>query len=190
MSPNDLWFVIPPPLLTPPNPLIPLPTGNGRGPSLTRGRQVYELAKLTLQRSKAPIIGSGKARWNNIHVHDLSRAFVLLVEAAVAGKTDDGLWGDKGYYFTENGEHYWSEIAKKVAESAKSQGYIESAETEDLDESTAKEVAGFESISWGLNSRGEARRLKKLLGWKPVERSLEDEIPTIVANEQRRLKGL
>ncbi|KAK3203186.1 hypothetical protein GRF29_112g454745 [Pseudopithomyces chartarum] len=164
--------------------------GNGRGPSLTRGRQVYELAKLTLQRSKAPIIGSGKARWNNIHVHDLSRAFVLLVEAAVAGKTDDGLWGDKGYYFTENGEHYWSEIAKRVAESAKSQGYIESAETEDLDESTAKEVAGFESISWGLNSRGEARRLKKLLGWKPVERSLEDEIPTIVANEQRRLKGL
>lgn len=77
-----------------------------------------------------------------------------------------------------------------MAESAKSQGYIESAETEDLDESTAKEVAGFESISWGLNSRGEARRLKKLLGWKPVERSLEDEIPTIVANEQRRLKGL
>lgn len=123
-------------------------------------------------------------------MHDLSRAFVLLVEAAVAGKTDDGLWGDKGYYFTENGEHYWSEVAKKVVESAHSQGYISSAETEDLDEATAKEVAGFESISWGLNSRGEARRLKKLLGWKPVERSLEDEIPTIVANEQRRLKGM
>lgn len=123
-------------------------------------------------------------------MHDLSRAFVLLVEAAVAGKTDDGLWGDKGYYLTENGEHYWSDLAKKIAASAQSQGYISSAETEDLDEKTAKEVAGFESISWGLNSRGEARRLKKLLGWTPVERSIEDEIPTIVANEQRRLKGM
>lgn len=121
-------------------------------------------------------------------MHDLSRAFVLLVEAAVAGKTDDGLWGDKGYYLTENGEHYWSELSQKIAESAKKQGYIQSAETEALDEATAKKVAGFESISWGLNSRGEARRLKKLLGWKPVERSIEDEVDTIVKNEWERLQ--
>ncbi|OAG08055.1 NAD(P)-binding protein [Paraphaeosphaeria sporulosa] len=162
--------------------------GEGRGPSLTRGRQVYELAKLTLQRGKGPTIGHGKARWNNVHVHDLARAFVLLVDAAVAGRTDDGLWGEQGYYFTENGEHYWAELSARIAESAKKQGFIQSAETEALDEETAKKVAGFESISWGLNSRGEARRLKKLLGWKPVERSIEDEVDTIVQNEHDRLQ--
>ncbi|KAJ4349829.1 uncharacterized protein N0V89_008448 [Didymosphaeria variabile] len=162
--------------------------GDGRGPSLTRGRQVYELAKLTIQRGKAPIIGGGKARWNNIHVHDLSRAYVLLVEAAVAGRTDEGLWGDKGYYFTENGEHFWSSLSQRIAESAKNQGYIQFAKTEALDKATANKVAGFESISWGLNSRGEARRLKKLLGWKPQERSIEDEVDTIVKNEWERLQ--
>jgi nucleoside-diphosphate-sugar epimerase len=162
--------------------------GNGRGPSLTRGRQVYELAKLTLQRGKGPTIGAGKARWNNIHVHDLARAYVLLVETAVAGKTDNGLWGDKGYYFTENGEHFWASLSTRIAESAKKQGFIQSSETEALDEATAKKVAGFESISWGLNSRGEARRLKKLLGWKPSERSIEDEVDTIVKNEWDRLQ--
>ncbi|KAL1610333.1 hypothetical protein SLS60_001999 [Paraconiothyrium brasiliense] len=165
-----------------------VPIGNGRGPSLTRGRQVYELAKLTLQRGKAPIIGGGKARWNNIHVHDLSRAYLLLVEAAVAGKTDDGLWGDKGYYFTENGEHFWSSLSQRIAESAKRQGYIQIAETEALDKATANKVAGFESISWGLNSRGEARRLKKLLRWKPQECSIEEEVDTIVKNEWERLQ--
>lgn len=121
-------------------------------------------------------------------MRDLAKAFVLLVEAAVAGKTDDGLWGDKGYYFTENGEHFWAELSTRIAESAKKQGFVQSAETEALDEETAKKVAGFESISWGLNSRGEARRLKKLLGWKPVEHSIEDEVDSIVKNEYERLQ--
>lgn len=121
-------------------------------------------------------------------MHDLARAFVLLVEAAVAQKTDDALWGAKGYYFTENGEHYWAELSKRIAESAKKQGFIKSAETEALDEEAAKKAAGFESISWGLNSRGEARRLAKVLGWKPVERSIEDEVDTIVKNEHDRLQ--
>ncbi|KAJ4304948.1 hypothetical protein N0V90_000476 [Kalmusia sp. IMI 367209] len=161
--------------------------GPGRGPSLTRGRQVYELAKLTLERGTAPTIGAGKARWNNVHVHDLSRAFVLLVEAAVSSSADEDLWGPKGYYLTENGEHYWSELAKRIAQSAKEQGFIKEAEAEALDEETAKKVAGFESISWGLNSRGEAKRLKKLLGWAPKERSIEDEVSDIVWSEWQRL---
>ncbi|KAF1978605.1 NAD(P)-binding protein [Bimuria novae-zelandiae CBS 107.79] len=164
--------------------------GDGRGPSLTRGRQIYELAKLTLQRGTAPILGAGLARWNNIHITDLSRAFILLVEAAASHNGSPDLWGAHGYYFTENGEHYWADLSRKIAESAASQGFISSAQMEVLDEKTAKHVAGFESLSWGLNSRGEARRLRKLLGWKPVERSIEEEIRTIVANEQRRLKGV
>ncbi|KAK3053033.1 hypothetical protein LTS18_012207, partial [Coniosporium uncinatum] len=41
--------------------------GEGRGPSLTRGRQVYELAKTTLQIRRGPIVGEGKAVWNNVH---------------------------------------------------------------------------------------------------------------------------
>ncbi|KAI5196548.1 hypothetical protein AUEXF2481DRAFT_44339 [Aureobasidium subglaciale EXF-2481] len=162
--------------------------GDGRGPSLTRGRQVYELAKSVLEIQAAPVIGGGEAMWNNVHVHDLSRAFVLLVEEAAKNNTDTKLWGSNGYYFTENGEHVWGELSKVVAESAKEQGLLKEVKTEQMDMETAKKTAGFEAVSWGWNSRGKARRFKELLGWKPQERSIEDEVPTIVKNEHERLQ--
>jgi len=162
--------------------------GDGRGPSLTRGRQVYELAKTVLEIQAAPVIGGGKAMWNNVHVHDLARAFVLLVEEAANNNTDPKLWGNNGYYFTENGEHVWGELSKVVAESAKEQGLLKEVQTEQMDMETAKKTAGFEAVSWGWNSRGKARRFKEVLGWKPQERSIEDEVPTIVKNEHERLQ--
>ncbi|KAH0291210.1 NAD(P)-binding protein [Aureobasidium namibiae CBS 147.97] len=162
--------------------------GDGRGPSLTRGRQVYELAKTVLEIQAAPIIGGGKAIWNNVHVHDLARAFVLLVEEAANNNTDPKLWGNNGYYFTENGEHVWGDLSKVVAESAKQQGLLKEVKSEQMDMETAKKTAGFEAISWGWNSRGKARRFKEVLGWKPQERSIEDEVPTIVKNEHQRLQ--
>jgi NAD dependent epimerase/dehydratase family enzyme len=57
-----------------------------------RGRQVYELAKLTIRLQKGPIIGAGQSIWNHVHIHDLSDVYALLVDAAIAGRTDDGLW--------------------------------------------------------------------------------------------------
>ncbi|KAG9662957.1 NAD(P)-binding protein, partial [Aureobasidium melanogenum] len=162
--------------------------GDGRGPSLTRGRQVYELAKTVLDIQAAPIIGGGKAMWNNVHVHDLSRAFVLLVEEAAKNNTDTKLWGKNGYYFTENGEHVWGDLSKVIAESAKQQGLLKEVKTEQMDMETAKKTAGFEAISWGWNSRGKARRFKEVLGWKPQERSIEDEVPTIVKKEHERMQ--
>lgn len=134
-------------------------------------------------------MGAGKARWNNIHVHDLAQAFVLLTEAAAARKNDAELWGDKGYYFTENGEHYWGLLSEWIAKTAADLKFIPEAATEKMDEAKAKEVAGFESLSWGWNSRGKAQRLNKFLGWEPKERSLGDEVPTIVKSEWERLQN-
>jgi nucleoside-diphosphate-sugar epimerase len=162
--------------------------GKGRGPSLTRGRQVYELAKTVLEMQAAPVIGKGQARWNNIHVHDLARAFVLLVEQAAKGNNDAKLWGAQGYYFTENGEHVWGQLSKLVAESAREQGLLNEVKTEQMDMDTAKKTAGFEAVSWGWNSRGSAKRFKEVLGWRPQERSLEEEVPTIVKSEHQRLQ--
>lgn len=162
--------------------------GDGRGPSLTRGRQVYELAKTVLQIKTGPVIGGGKARWNNVHVHDLARAFVLLTEEAAQRNNDAKLWNEQGYYFTENGEHVWGDLSKVVAESAKEQGFIGEVKMEKMDMETAKKTAGFEAVSWGWNSRGEARRFRQVLGWKPQECSIEKEVPKIVKNEHERLQ--
>ncbi|KAI8186738.1 hypothetical protein K4K56_005317 [Colletotrichum sp. SAR 10_98] len=167
--------------------------GEGRGPVSGRGRQVYELATFVLKEGYSPRIGKGLARWNNVHVHDLSVVFELLVEAALdpSRKDDKEIWGAHGYFFTENGEHVWGDLATLVGKEAHKQGFIKGGEPEvrglSYDEAV-KSSAGFEAASWGLNSRAAAIRAKKVLGWKPQEKSLQDEVPTIVKSEATRLK--
>jgi hypothetical protein len=51
----------------------------------------------------------------------------------------------------------------------------------------AKEKAGFEALSWGLNSKGFAKRARKVLGWKPTGKSLKECIPDIVDGEAEKL---
>jgi len=170
--------------------------GEGRGPVSGRGRQVYELAHFVLEQKYCPRIGRGLARWNNVHVHDLSAVFALLVEAALdpARNGDDAgeLWGARGYYFTENGEHVWGELSEAVGREAQAQGLLGAdaaagPEVRELSfDEAVKSPAGFEAASWGMNSRGKAVRARKVLGWKPRERSLEDEIPNIVRSEAAR----
>lgn len=162
--------------------------GQGRGPVSQRGRQVYELASVTLRLKKGPIIGAGKSIWNNVHVHDLSDVYLLLVEAAISRRNDQGLWGADAYYLTENGEHYWGELAVATAEAAAKLGYIPEAKAEPIDLESAKKYAGFESLSWGMNSRGQARRARNILGWKPSRPSIEDELPIILQGEWQRLQ--
>jgi nucleoside-diphosphate-sugar epimerase len=162
--------------------------GKGRGPVGTRSRQLPALTKKTLQMKKAPIIGQGKSVWNHVHVHDLSNLYVLLAEAAVAGKNDRGLWGAEGYYLAEGGEHIWGDLAILVAQTAAKKGYIPNAATEKMNKEEALQTAGFESLSWGMNSRGKARRGTKLLGWKPQAASLAEEVPRIVDSEWQLLQ--
>jgi nucleoside-diphosphate-sugar epimerase len=136
-----------------------------------------------------PVVGSGKARWNNVHVHDLSQLFLLLTEAAASSKTDGELWGAKGYYLAENGEHLWTDLAEKIAKEAEKMGYVGSLEKQSLSKEKALDQAGFEAVSWGFNSRGKAERARKLVGWKPSAPSIEDEVPNIIKDEYERLSG-
>ncbi|KAJ5118064.1 hypothetical protein N7526_011087 [Penicillium atrosanguineum] len=140
--------------------------GRGRGPCSQRGRQVYELANVTLRLQKGPIIGAGRSIWNNVHIHDLS---------------------DVPTISPKNGEHVWGELAKSTAEAATKLGYLPEAKAESIDLESAKKYAGFESLSWGMNSRGRAQRARKILGWKPHRPSLLEELPTVVRSESERM---
>jgi nucleoside-diphosphate-sugar epimerase len=140
-----------------------------------------------LQKSYIPVVGQGKARWNNVHVADLSEVFRLLVNKAISKDTDPEIWGPKGYMFTENGEHTWTELSKVVANAALKKGYISEPKEYSLSKDEALEQAGFEAVSWGLNSRGKAERARKVLGWRPNQPSLEEEVPKIVDEERERL---
>jgi hypothetical protein len=113
---------------------------------------------------------------------------VLLVEAAVAGNTDAELWGAKGYTLTERGEHVWGDLSQKVGEKAVELGYLKDPKEKALAKEAALDQAGFEAISWGLNSRGKAERANKVLGWKPTRCSIEEEVPEILKAEHARLQ--
>ncbi|ESZ95877.1 putative D-xylulose reductase A [Sclerotinia borealis F-4128] len=165
--------------------------GAGRGPGNQRSRQVYNLVRITLQKGQAPQLGKGLTEWDNVHVHDLSSLWLLLAEAAVAGPgpNDAELWNERGYFLAENGHHVWGEVSKQVGEVAFEKGYIQKKEVAPMNVEEGKELAGFEAISWGLNSKGFAKRARKYLGWKPTGKSLQDEIPLIVESEAK-LEGL
>ncbi|EME80076.1 uncharacterized protein MYCFIDRAFT_63394 [Pseudocercospora fijiensis CIRAD86] len=163
--------------------------GKGRGPVSGRGRQVYELTKMILTKGYAPVIGKGKAKWDNVHVYDLSNVYALLVEAAVNRNLSDEIWGEKGYFLTENGRHVWGDLSKFIAAKAAEMDAIpRDYKVQSLRKQEAWDTAGFEALSWGLNSMGKAERAKKVLGWKPRECSLEEEVPKII-EEERELLG-
>lgn len=160
--------------------------GQGRGPGNQRGHQVYELAKCTLERKQGIQVGAGRTYWPNVHVFDLSKVYLALVEAAAEGG-GKATWGKAGYYFTENGEHIWGEISKVVASTAQQQGLISSDEVVSVSAEEADKLSGHGSALWGANSRCRAIRARKLLGWSPTEKSLIDEIPLVVESEAKKL---
>ncbi|VUC26013.1 unnamed protein product [Clonostachys rosea] len=168
--------------------------GIGRGPISQRSRQIPLLSALTIENGEAPIIGDGLAEWDHIHIHDLSSLITLLVQHAnssATGSPDTEVFGPKSYYFATNGTHRWGEIAGIIAEEAHKQGFIKAPNKAQLPVDIAKEKYGMEPMTWGLNSKGAARRAQKLLGWVPKGPSLTDLIPDLVRYEgERRKQGL
>lgn len=160
--------------------------GQGRGPGNQRGHQVYELARCTLEQKQGFQVGAGRTYWPNVHVFDLSKVYLALVEAAANGG-GKATWGEAGYYFTENGEHIWGEVSKLVASAAQQQGFISSDEVVSVSALEADKLSSHGSALWGANSRCRAIRARKLLGWSPIGTSLIDEIPLVVESEAKKL---
>ena len=120
-------------------------------------------------------------------MHDLSDVFALLVDKAVSKNTDPEIWGAKGYMFTENGEHVWGDLARTAAQKAKELGMIQDTKEYSVGKDEAFELAGFEAVSWGLNSRGRGERAGRYLGWMPSRPSIEDSLWEILEDERVRM---
>ena len=74
-----------------------------------------------------------------------------------------------------------------MAKEAAKQGYISDPKEDALSKDEAIKQAGFEAVSWGLNSRAKGGRARKYLGWNPSRHSIEDEVPALVKQEHERL---
>ncbi|KAK2025303.1 NAD(P)-binding protein [Colletotrichum zoysiae] len=163
--------------------------GTGRGPINRRSIQVPALAQATLEKGFAPVIPPGKTEWDNVHVHDLARFFVTLVEATQDGSknADPEIFGPRAYYFVESGTHVWSQVAKQIADEAHKQGYLPAPLTKEVTMKEALQCDGVSNNSWGLNSKSKAERARKYFGWEAKEKSLQEDIPELVSLEAKRL---
>ncbi|KAK4692110.1 hypothetical protein P7C71_g5029, partial [Lecanoromycetidae sp. Uapishka_2] len=159
--------------------------GEGRGPNNQRSHQVPEMARCVLDRKQGFRVGVGENRMANVHVHDLSDCYLRLLEAAVEGG-GKATWGKEGYYFTENGEHAFGQVATAIAAAAHKQSLIPSDEVATITEKEADGLAKWGAAMWGVNFRYEAVRARKLLGWSPSAKSLDDCIATTVGIEAKR----
>lgn len=159
--------------------------GEGRGPGNQRSMQAYELSRLILERGAGFVIGKEDYMWFNVHIYDLSRLYLSLLEAAVAGDSNAS-WSGEGYYLVENGEHRWNSLAQEITKEAHKQGFIKSAEARILEGEERDELKAIGVALWNVKSRAKAIRATKLLDWGPSERSLMDEVPDIVGSEAKR----
>lgn len=164
--------------------------GKGNGPGNQRSIQVPELARIALERRRAVQIGPGANIWSNVHISDLSSMLVHLTESAITGSDDKQIWGTNGLFFA--GAHpgiRFGSLAKKIAEAACNLGLIPDVEVDEISAVEADNLSLHASAIIGTNARTLSERAQKALGWSAKGPNLEEEVPSTVANEAKRVKS-
>ena len=128
-----------------------------------RSIQVPLLIDLAKEKGVAMHIGEGENIWSNVHIDDLAELYVLALEKAPAGS----------FFYAENGEASYREIAKTISESL---GYGSETQALDIDEAIEQWGPEAAHFAFGANSRVSAEKAKKLLGWVPNRHSIHEDI--------------
>ncbi|KAJ3150036.1 hypothetical protein HDU86_006760 [Geranomyces michiganensis] len=162
----------------------PLIYGLGSGAFNTHSQQVPALIKAALKQGRAVHAGAGDNLWPNVHVRDLGRAFVTVLERVLANDPHAPV-NRHGYYFVENGEHNFRALVSDIALALEKRGVGDGKPHSLGGKKEIEEVfgAGYPDGSHMLagNSRCRAVLLRRL-GWKPVEKSLGETVPHEVAH--------
>ncbi|MFE4710157.1 NAD-dependent epimerase/dehydratase family protein [Paenibacillus sp. NPDC056722] len=100
-------------------------------------------------------VGKGVNRWSNVHIKDLAELYRLALEKAPSAS----------YFFAENGEESFQDIAKAVSEAL---GFGGKTTSWPADEAIA-ELGDWARFAIASNSRVRAVHARNLLGWQPSE---------------------
>uniref|UniRef100_A0A060T6G6 ARAD1B15664p n=1 Tax=Blastobotrys adeninivorans TaxID=409370 RepID=A0A060T6G6_BLAAD len=157
--------------------------GVGRGPDKKKWGPLFESF---LKSRKVFMVGKGENIWHNIHVQDLSRLNLLLAEAAASGG-GNATWNQKGYYLAENGSYVCGEMLKMAADILYRKGLVNSPDLEVVPVDQSESVDRWLKIMVGADCQGVALRARKLLGWKPVMPSFEQELEPSLESDANEL---
>ncbi|HEY6510456.1 MAG TPA: NAD-dependent epimerase/dehydratase family protein [Burkholderiaceae bacterium] len=137
--------------------------GAGRGLN-PQSVQVPFLAANARDKGVVQIVGPGLNVWSNVHIDDVVDLYLLALAKAPAG----------AFYFAENGEASFSDIAAAIARRLGLSG-IEALPAQVAAERWGESKAYF---TLGSNSRVRGKRARRELGWAPRHSSLLDWIET------------
>ena len=135
--------------------------GRGLNPSSV---QVPFLAANAREKGVVQMVGDGLNVWSNVHIDDVADLYLRALTQAPAG----------AFYFAENGEASFGDIAAAIAKRLGLAG-IEALPPEVAAERWGESKAYF---TLGSNSRVRARRARRELGWAPRHDSLIEWILT------------
>jgi len=138
--------------------------GRGLNPSSV---QVPFLAANARDKGVVQIVGHGANVWSNVHIDDVVDLYLRALSKAPAG----------AFYFAENGEASFADIAAAIAERLGLAG-IEALPPEVAAERWGESKAYF---TLGSNSRVRARRARRELDWAPGHDSVLEWILTEMA---------
>ena len=146
--------------------------------------QLPTLARYSIKHGYAGQIGKGLSVWNQIHVKDLARGYMVLLHWMESSPIDEV--AQNPYFFCENGQELsWGECAAEIGRILKKAGKIGQSTPKTIPEENYGDLfGGFSRVVVGSNARNRASRLRKF-GWAPLEKEtfaslVEDEIPRIL----------
>src|SRR6185503_17619064 len=136
--------------------------GEGRGAN-PDSIQVPTLIRQAVKSGVPRYVGAGENAWSTVHIEDVADAYLLALEGARAGS----------FFFIENGE---ASLKSIVASIACLLGGKRAAEGWSVDEAIAEWGPMAVWFSLGGNSRVNADKARRMLGWKPHGADLVHEI--------------
>ena len=124
-------------------------------------RDSFQVPKLIAQARKSGVVryvGTGLNIWSNTHIEDVVDLYLLAFEKATAG----------AFYFVENGEASFGDIAKAIADRLK----LGEPQSWSIEQATEEWGYVHAAYTFGCNSRVRAKRARNELDWKPKHDSL------------------
>jgi nucleoside-diphosphate-sugar epimerase len=131
--------------------------GRGRGLQ-PDSDQIPKLTAISKQLGAGVYFGKGLNRYSNVHIDDLVDLYLLAIEKAPSGS----------FFFAENGDASFKEIAGLISHSLGLQGRTQSLDIEGV----VKQYGEAGRYGAGSNSRIQAVNARRTLGWQPRGSSL------------------
>lgn len=155
--------------------------------------QLPTMTRFALKHGYVPVIGEGKSIRCNIHVQDLVKAYMVILNWLSGTPASEVLRNP--YFFCDSGvEMTWGDAANAIGKALHAAGKIEDAVPKNPPRELYDDLFGpYTPTTVGANSRSRGERLRKL-GWQPKAKGVfeslrEDEIPIILQEDGSEFRG-